>query len=221
MKYLMSVLLTLIFTVSLFSQDTLRTRSRDRDQTNAGEQPKYKKGASTQVQKRQRTNRDDGTETLQKNIEESEGEQNQIKWQKGELTQTQSGYMMSDEDGDGIPNGQDPDFDGAKIRAGNANGGFVDTDGDGINDKAMDDDGDGIPNGQDPDYTRPEDGTGNMYRHKINTQSGNGGYGPGDGTGNSGVGPQNGSGFGPGNGTGDCGDVVPQGTPTKKGGGKK
>lgn len=218
MKYLMSVLLILIFTVGLFAQDTLRTHRRD--QTNAGEKPQYKKGASTQVQKRQRTNRDDGTEVLQKNIEDSEGEQNQIKWQKGDLTQTQTGYMMSDEDGDGIPNGQDPDFDGAKIRAGNANGGFVDLDGDGINDKAMDDDGDGIPNGQDPDYVRTEDGTGNMHRNKTMTQSGSGGYGPGDGTGNSGVGPNDGSGFGPGNGSGTGDGTDPKGT-TKKGSGKK
>ena len=212
MKYLLSVLLSLALSVGLLAQDTTRT--------NAGNKPQYKKGASTQVQKRQRTNRDTGTETLQKNIEESEGEQNQIRLQKGEMTKTQTGYMMSDEDGDGIPNGQDPDFDGAKIRSGNANGGFVDADGDGINDKAMDDDGDGIPNGQDPDYTRPEDGSGNMYKHqnKTKTQSGSGGYGPGDGTGNSGIGPNDGSGFGPGNGTGDGTD--PKGT-TKKGSGKK
>ena len=164
MKYLMSVLLSLIFTVSLFAQDTTRT--------NAGDKPQYKKGFSTQVQKRQRTNRDTGTETVQKTTEESESEQNQIQWQKGNLTQTKSGYMMSDEDGDGIPNGQDPDFDGAKIRNGNANGGFVDSDGDGINDNAMDDDGDGTPNGQDPDYIRPEDGSGNMHKNKVMTKSG-------------------------------------------------
>jgi hypothetical protein len=213
MKYLMSVLVTLIFTVGLFAQDTLRIHAQ--------EKPMYKKGEKTQVQKRQRTNRDDATETLQKSIESSEGEQNQIRWQKGELTKTQSGYMMADEDGDGIPNGQDPDFSGAKIRSGNANGGFVDLDGDGVNDKAMDDDGDGIPNGQDPDYTQPEDGSGNMYRHqnKVMTQNGSGGYGPGDGTGNSGIGPNDGSGFGPGNGTG-TGDITdPKGI--KKGSGKK
>jgi hypothetical protein len=212
MKYLLSVLLSLALSVGLLAQDTTRT--------NAGNKPQYKKGASTQVQKRQRTNRDDGTETLQKSIESSESEQNQIKWQKGELTQTQSGYMLKDEDGDGIPNGQDPDFDGAKIRSGNANAGFVDLDGDGLNDNAMDDDGDGIPNGQDPDFVRPEDGTGNMYKNKVNTQSGDGGYGPGDGTGNSGVGPNDGLGFGPGNGSGTGDGTDPKGT-TKKGSGKK
>ncbi len=38
--------------------------------------------------------------------------------------------------------------------------GFVDLNGDGINDNAPDADGDGIPNGQDPDYVRAQDGTG-------------------------------------------------------------
>jgi len=62
-----------------------------------------------------------------------------------------------DHDGDGIPNGQDPDY----VRSGFGRGhGFVDADGDGINDFAQDADGDGIPNGQDPDYVRPQDGSG-------------------------------------------------------------
>jgi|Deesub1362B_J571_1020462.scaffolds.fasta_scaffold02431_4 hypothetical protein len=65
-----------------------------------------------------------------------------------------------DADGDGIPNGLDPDYTGPKIRAGRGARGFVDLDGDGINDNAMDADGDGIPNGRDPDYVRPADGTG-------------------------------------------------------------
>ncbi|WP_456427307.1 hypothetical protein [Rhodocaloribacter sp.] len=55
-----------------------------------------------------------------------------------------------DHDGDGIPNGLDPDYQGAR-RMGGARG-FVDLDGDGINDNAPDHDGDGIPNGLDPDY---------------------------------------------------------------------
>lgn len=81
-----------------------------------------------------------------------------------------------DHDGDGIPNGQDPDWvQGAGNRRGalNHNGwgrgygkgagrgmtgqgngvrGFVDENGDGFNDLAPDHDGDGIPNGQDPDF---------------------------------------------------------------------
>ena len=40
-----------------------------------------------------------------------------------------------------------------------ANRGFVDANGDGVNDNAADDDGDGIPNGQDPDFVR-NSGTG-------------------------------------------------------------
>lgn len=65
-----------------------------------------------------------------------------------------------DADGDGIPNGQDADYTGAKMRHGQGTGGFVDLDGDGINDNAPDADGDGIPNGQDADYVKPLDCTG-------------------------------------------------------------
>ena len=67
------------------------------------------------------------------------------------------GRRIIDVDGDGIPNGQDPDF--TRLGAGRARG-FIDTDGDGLNDRFQDFDGDGIPNGKDPDYVRPQDGTG-------------------------------------------------------------
>ena len=40
-----------------------------------------------------------------------------------------------------------------------ANRGFVDANGDGVNDNAPDDDGDGIPNGKDADYTGTKLGT--------------------------------------------------------------
>lgn len=107
-----------------------------------------------------------------------------------------------DADGDGIPNGKDEDYTGAKIRK---NGkGFVDLNGDGINDNAFDSDGDGIPNGQDPDFVKPEDGTGRKMMNGKNNQNKFGGnkYGPGNGTGNNGVGPKDGTGYGSGNGTG-------------------
>lgn len=97
-----------------------------------------------------------------------------------------------DHDGDGIPNGQDPDYTGSKSRHGNGGGGFVDADGDGINDNIRDDDGDGIPNGQDEDYVRPLDGSerkgaGNRGRgQNANTGTGaesQSGLGDCDGTG--------------------------------------
>ncbi len=75
-----------------------------------------------------------------------------------------------DADGDGIPNGQDPDYTGAK--QGNGRG-FVDENGDGINDNAQDFDGDGIPNGQDPDFVRPQDGSG-QKRGQLNSKRGSG-----------------------------------------------
>ncbi len=80
-----------------------------------------------------------------------------------------------DDDGDGIPNGQDPDWTGT---CENTNGrGFVDADGDGINDNAPDADGDGIPNGQDPDFV-PGSGTGNPAGRGLRG-GGNGGTGTG------------------------------------------
>jgi len=91
-----------------------------------------------------------------------------------------------DADGDGIPNGQDPDY----VRPGSGRGatrGFVDTDGDGFNDNAPDADGDGIPNGQDPDYKRPADGSGQkyLYGHRNRMRTGDGQpKTPGDCTGN-------------------------------------
>jgi hypothetical protein len=47
--------------------------------------------------------------------------------------------------------------------------GFIDENGDGINDLARDSDNDGIPNCIDPDWVRPQDGTGYMGRggHKY------------------------------------------------------
>ncbi|MCX6555567.1 MAG: hypothetical protein NTZ12_11255 [Candidatus Aminicenantes bacterium] len=49
--------------------------------------------------------------------------------------------------------------------------GFIDENGDGINDLARDADNDGIPNCMDPDWTRPEDSTGykNKYGYKHHT----------------------------------------------------
>ncbi|MCK7525406.1 MAG: hypothetical protein MZV64_51270 [Ignavibacteriales bacterium] len=75
-----------------------------------------------------------------------------------------------DADGDGIPNGRDEDYTGAKNR--NNGKGFVDLNGDGLNDNAFDSDGDGIPNGQDPDFVKPENGTGKKeYEWKKQPES--------------------------------------------------
>lgn len=135
-----------------------------------------------------------------------------------------------------------------KTNGNNPGKGFIDLNGDGINDHAIDSDGDGIPNGQDPDYVRPQDGTGQKFMHQnkfkylnqhkfqnMIQNKGNGfgksmagqlsasgnkfGYnwGPGDGTGNNHIGPQDGTGYGPGGGTGLCDGTGPNG---KKRGGR-
>ena len=77
----------------------------------------------------------------------------------------------ADYDQDGVPNGQDPDYE-RQSHSGESQGrgaqrgqGFVDMDGDGLNDRALDADGDGIPNGRDDDYVRPEDGSGSQNQH--------------------------------------------------------
>jgi len=74
-----------------------------------------------------------------------------------------------DADGDGIPNGQDPDWvkpkDGTGYKAQVKKG--AEAAGGNANQFARDDDGDGVPNGQDPDWTKPADGTGYKAQTKI------------------------------------------------------
>ncbi|MBA4406906.1 hypothetical protein C0389_06495 [bacterium] len=92
---------------------------------------------------------------------------------KGFVDKNGDGYNDNapDHDGDGIPNGIDPDYTGAKLQRNK----FVDLNGDGIND--------------------------NAGKGKRGGKGSKGGFGPANGTGNKGVGPKNGSGNGPGDGT--------------------
>ncbi|MBN1351658.1 hypothetical protein JXJ21_19745 [candidate division KSB1 bacterium] len=78
-----------------------------------------------------------------------------------------------DHDGDGIPNGQDPDYVRLNPEMGKRFG-FIDEDGDGINDNIQDADGDGIPNCQDTDYVRPQDRTGNKFGQKAGQRNNQG-----------------------------------------------
>lgn len=104
-------------------------------------------------------------------------------------------------------------------KGGNAGRGFVDNNGDGINDYAIDSDNDGIPNCLDSDYVRPMDGTGRKLMKGSAAHRGLGKYGPGNGTGNQGVGPKDGTGYGSGSGTGICDGTGPKGN-AKRGGRK-
>ena len=92
-----------------------------------------------------------------------------------------------DHDGDGIPNGQDADYQGAG--KGKRQQTFVDQDGDGIADQSVQGSGQGLRNGR----------------------NNNKGYGPADGSGNQGVRPQDGSGYGPGAKSGNCDGSGPKG----------
>jgi len=96
-----------------------------------------------------------------------------------------------DHDNDGIPNGQDPDYQGAG--KGKKQQTFVDNDGDGIADNAR-----------------------GQMKGKAKGQAG---YGPGDGTGNKGVRPQDGTGYGRGAQSGNCDGNGPRGN-SKRGGNK-
>lgn len=93
-----------------------------------------------------------------------------------------------DDDGDGIPNGQDPDYIPAVDCSGSQSGGFL----------------------QDPmAWLR------NWWRQGVLGPLGiapaSSGYGPGDGTGNDGDGPQDGTGYGPGGDDGVCDGDGPMG----------
>ena len=114
-------------------------------------------------------------------------------------TQIQHGDMFVDEngdgyndnapdaDGDGIPNGLDPDYTGSKVRAGNSGGCFVDVDGDGINDNIM-------------------------RSHSLgSSRNAKSSFGPCNSAGNRGISPQDDGGFGLGAGTGNCAGTGPKG----------
>ncbi len=107
---------------------------------------------------------------------------------------------FADADGDAIPNGLDPDYRPLNPNRGHRFG-FVDQDGDGINDQFQDADGDGIPNCQDADYVRPQDGTGNKFGHKVGKGNGQ------EGQNMKGAGPKAGSGSGICDGTGPKGSA--------------
>jgi len=114
--------------------------------------------------------------------------------------------LAPDADGDGIPNGLDPDYqpplDGTGQRF-------------------------GVTNGEECTGDQQE-GYLHQFMHKWlrmwqrmfggGENGGNGGYGPGDGTGFGGDGPGDGTGFGPGDGTGD-GPLGIQRTGARHGGG--
>lgn len=93
--------------------------------------------------------------------------------------------LAPDADGDGIPNGLDPDY--APVCDGTG-------DGLGLQERSGASNQDGFIYRQ-----------GYNYNHRTGTT----GFGPGDGTGNDGEGPGDGSGFGPGDGTGEGGGFGP------------
>lgn len=193
-------ILFLFFTSNLFSQDTTQVRVQTEEKSRQGQI----KGEAKQneVQARNQAGEKDGT-ALMEQVRQEEQEQSQQGLLKGETNQNQLQHQKQfedkngdgvndnapDVDGDGVPNGQDPDYTGAKNRAGNGKGGFIDENGDGINDNAEDRDGDGIPNGQDTDFIQPKDGTGEKHQFGDGTQkqtnAGKKSIGPKQGSGSS------------------------------------
>jgi hypothetical protein len=150
MKNLLSTLTLLtavLFTLSsLSAQDSLKVKNQKKNQDKKLKQEQVK------------------TET--KNKGEEQAIKTKVTHGPGFVDEDGDGFNDNapDLDGDGIPNGQDPDYDGTKARQGKGARGFIDEDGDGINDNAFDADDDGIPNGKDEDYVKPEDGTGRQIQ---------------------------------------------------------
>ena len=161
--------ITLVLSLSLvsfsFAQDSTKVKQKKqlRDGSQAGDPVKDQKRQRVQVQ-----------------------DPNSVQHGAGFVDENGDGYNDNapDHDGDGIPNGVDPDYDGTKNRMGKGSKGFVDADGDGINDNLQ----------------KGQAGKG---------KKGKGGYGPGDGTGNKGSGPKDGTGKGPK--TGGCDGTGPKG----------
>jgi hypothetical protein len=102
-----------------------------------------------------------------------------------------------DADGDGIPNGQDPDF----VRPEDGSGNMYKNQG-------------GLGEGNEDGFWKRWQkklglGDGDEGRGDMGLRGGSGGHGPGNGSGNGGSGPQDGSGNGPG--SGDCDGSGPSG----------
>ena len=97
-----------------------------------------------------------------------------------------------DEDGDGIPNGQDPDYDRQNPMRGHGQMGFVDENGDGINDRCRYGDGYGNRDGWSSGHGTPGYGPGNM--HRGGGRHGNQGHDPWGGGHGGGMGPRGGMG---------------------------
>ena len=169
MKNLLSILsLVAIFFVAStgFAQDPTQEQEKEQNQTKTAVKTQTKAQNSEQEQEKPQYQNRNRVKTAVKN--QAKGQAG-----KGFIDENGDGYNDNapDHDGDGIPNGQDKDYDGAKARKGNNAKGFVDNDGDGVNDNALDSDGDGIPNGQDPDYEGPKDGSGRMQGARNKNQN--------------------------------------------------
>jgi len=183
--HLLIGILAVVFSLSISSfgwaQDSTRTKLKNKvnDKTQTKEQLK--------TQKKE-----------QKQLQNPEEVKNQIQHGYRFVDENGDGYNDNapDHDGDGIPNGIDPDYTGPKNQIGKGTKTFIDENGDGINDN--------IQAGK-----SGKGGKGNGRKS---------GYGPGDGTGNKGVGPQDGSGNGPK--TGGCDGTGPKGKGKAGKGGK-
>lgn len=98
---------------------------------------------------------------------------------QGAMMNSSGTDQMCDRSVDRNADGQGPDGMIQNPERGNRRG-FIDVDGDGLNDLAQDFDGDGIANGKDPDYVRPQDGTGRQLGLRSLFR-GSGGCGSGTG----------------------------------------
>lgn len=138
------VVLGLSFATMVFGQDSTKTQAKTQTKTQTKAQVKtqqkdqnrVKAGDATQTQLREQDRLRIHTDQQSKGQVQN---QNQIQHGPRFVDEDGDGYNDNapDHDGDGIPNGLDPDYTGPQMRKGSGQKGFVDLDGDGINDNIM------------------------------------------------------------------------------------
>ena len=184
MRKLISILgiAAMFFSTQLMAQEGSETKSKEQNKDGYTVQNQHRVQTQQSQQNANFVDEDgDGFNDLAQEAAQNQkrnGKRNAFKkMEKSQKKQANTGFIdengdgfndnAQDSDGDGIPNGQDPDYEGVKARKGLNAKGFIDEDGDGINDNAMDADGDGIPNGQDEDFVRPANGSGAQQGQRL------------------------------------------------------
>lgn len=132
------------FATMVLAQDSTKTQTKTQTKTEAKSQVKTQQQDQNQVKASGATQtklQDQNRLRIHTDQQNQEQVQNQNQIQHGPRFVDEDGDGFNDNapdhDGDGIPNGLDPDYTGPQMRQGQGQKGFVDLDGDGINDNIM------------------------------------------------------------------------------------